>query len=149
MSIQQDPRPEYLPALEGLLHGQNYDVWLNLYGPLDAGQPLEQALCQALAHPCDVGGSTPESVQEAREQVLEALLYPGDPSHGPLDLDRKTGEILELGERLIEAAHLDQADAVRSFWLAQGHPAWPVFWEFAYDIQVRDQRWLLLGSSSD
>ena len=46
-------------------------------------------------------------------------------------------------------ADLDQAKAITSFLLVKGHPAYPVYSGFSFDIQAHGKRWILMGSSSD
>ncbi|MHA6576023.1 hypothetical protein [Pseudomonas yamanorum] len=149
MQVINDNRPEYIQRLEHLLYGYNYQVSLDVYGPLDSGAPLIDILKSAVNSSCVVSRCAPVSLNEVREQVLEWLLYPGDPGSGPKDLDIKHAEIRALAEQLLQGAQLDNADAAYDFYLANGHPGYPVFWEFAYDIHASGKRWILLGSSSD
>lgn len=144
-----DPKPDDVLRLEHLLYGYNYSVWLNVYGPLDAALSLEEALRSSVSLTSMVGGSRPVDVSEVREHVLESLLYPGDAGSGPEDLAGKRAEIAALAEKLLQSAQVDKADAVSAFWFAKGHPAYPVFWAFAYDVHALGKRWILLGSSSD
>ncbi len=89
------------------------------------------------------------TASEARSEVTEQLLHVGDGGYGPLELDAKRSEILNLLEDLFMHVHLDQANSITSFWQTKGHPAYPVFWDFAFDIQNGGKRWILMGSSSD
>ncbi|OWP47470.1 hypothetical protein [Pseudomonas nitroreducens] len=149
MQIDRDVRPEHFAQLEGLLYGINYEVWIGLYGPLDAQISLEQALKEVVSQDAVVGGSELAARGVVRSQIMEMLLYPGDPGCGPIDLEAKRAEIITLTRRILSDAHLDEAQEVTSFWFAKGHPAYPVFWDFAYDIHAQGKRWILLGSSSD
>lgn len=45
--------------------------------------------------------------------------------------------------------NIDEADLVAEFGFRKGHPADPVFWDFAYDIHSNGKRWIFIGSSSD
>ncbi|WP_155742080.1 hypothetical protein [Pseudomonas fluorescens] len=149
MQIVIDSRPDDVLRLEHLLEGHNYTVWINTYGPLGINQTLEEALRGSVSKDCVVGNATSVSVEDARSQVLELLLHTGDGGYGPLDLLTKRSEILSLAEALFQSVNLDQAENVTSFWFAKGHPAYPVFWDFAFDIHTLGQRWILMGSSSD
>lgn len=149
MHVINDDRPEYILRLEHLLYGYNYMVSVDRYGPLNAEQPLIEALKQTVSSSCEVTLSTPISADDARALLLESLLFVGDLSSGPIDLPDKREEIIGLVEQLTLGVHLHQADAIHEFYLAKGHPGYPVWWEFALDIQVQGQRWILLGSSSD
>lgn len=149
MQIDRDVRPEYFAQLEGLLYGMNYQVWIALYGPLEAQLSLEQALKKSVSKDAVVGSSETVARSVVRSQIIESMFYPGDPGCGPIDLEAKRGEIIALTERILCDAHLDDAQEVTAFWFAKGHPAYPVFWDFAYDIHAQSNRWILLGSSSD
>lgn len=149
MKIVINTRPDDVLRLEHLLEGYNYTVWVNTYGPLGINQTLEEALRSSVSQDCVVGNATSVSVGDARSQALELLLHAGDGGYGPLDLLTKRSEILSLAEALFQSVNLDQAENVTSFWFAKGHPAYPVFWDFAFDIHTLGQRWILMGSSSD
>ncbi|WP_423205522.1 hypothetical protein PGC34_12285 [Pseudomonas kribbensis] len=149
MQVASDNRPEDFLRLEHLLYGWNYQVWVNVYGPLDANQSLVDALRASVSGNCEVDRTTPLSVEDAKELVIESLTYPGDEGAGPIDLELKRAEVLHLAGKLLEAAHVEQADQVSTFWLKKGHPGYPVFWEFALDVHAQGQRWILLGCSSD
>jgi hypothetical protein len=75
------------------------------------------------------------------------VLYEGDA--GPMGLESKKVEVLALISNVLSQIGLETADLVVEFSLKQGHPAYPVFWEFAYDIHSNGQRWVFIGSSSD
>lgn len=149
MRIVEDSRSDKILRLEHLLEGFNYTVWVNTYGPFELSRSLEEQLSHCVGKDALVGNQTCVSANEARSEVLEHLLHSGDAGYGPIDLTEKRSEILLLAEDLFTCVSLDQADAVTSFWLAKGHPAYPVFWDFSFDIHVHGKRWILMGSSSD
>lgn len=41
------------------------------------------------------------------------------------------------------------ASLLTLFWLKEGHPFYPVFWDFAFMIERGDDAFVLIGSSSD
>jgi len=149
MQIVQDSRSDEILRLEHLLEGFNYTVWVNTYGPFDLIRTLEEQLSHSIGKEVIVGGQSRVTVNEARSEIIEQLLHLGDGGYGPLDLMSKRSEILMLLEVLFTYVNLDQADAVTSFWLSKGHPAYPVFWDFSFDIHVHGKRWILMGSGSD
>lgn len=149
MKVSHDNRPEAFQRLEHLLYGYNYEVWVNVYGPLDASQPLVDALEHAVSRRSVVANITAMSVTEVQTEVLEMLLYVGDEGSGPEDLDVKRDEINQLASEIMQLAHVNEADHISAFRYVEGHPAYPVFWEFAYDIHAQGKRWILLGCSSD
>lgn len=44
---------------------------------------------------------------------------------------------------------VDGADTIMSFWLKEGHPFYPVFWDFAFLIEKNNDAIVFIGSSSD
>lgn len=149
MRITQDSRANEILRLEHLLEGFNYSVWVNAYGPFELDRTLQAQLACSTGNDVIVGGQSRVTASEARREVTEQLLHVGDGGYGPLDLNAKRSEILSLVEELFMHVRLDQASTITSFWLSKGHPAYPVFWDFAFDIQGGGKRWILMGSSSD
>ncbi|XVJ47265.1 hypothetical protein ACDZ94_22555 [Pseudomonas sp. UBT] len=149
MRIAQDFRSDEILRLEHLLEGFNYTVWVNTYGPFDLSRTLEEQLFHSIGNEVIIGGQSCVTASEARSEITEQLLHVGDGGYGPLDLTAKRSEILTLLEALFTYVQLDQASAITSFWLTKGHPAYPVFWDFSFDIQGHGKRWILMGSSSD
>ena len=149
MKIIEDKRPEELQRIEQLLYGYNYEVWLGVFGPADPDISLQSALCTLISKDCELSAATPSSPSSAKSEVLDMLLYEGDIGSGPIDLDSKKPELSALIDKVLERTGLANAVMVSSFSLRKGHPAYPVFWEFAFDIHSNGQRWLLMGSSSD
>ena len=41
------------------------------------------------------------------------------------------------------------ATVIERFWLKEGHPAYPVFWDFAFVIAGPHETKVFIGSSSD
>ncbi|QEO78820.1 hypothetical protein [Pseudomonas brassicacearum] len=149
MRIAQDSQSDEVLRIEHLLEGFNYTVWVNIYGPFDSNISLEDQLSHSVGKDVVVGNQTCVSASEARNDVIEHLLHPGDGGYGPINLTAKRAEILVLIEALLTFVNLDQASLITSFWLAKGHPAYPVFWDFSFDIHAHEKRWILMGSSSD
>lgn len=149
MKVSRDDRPEAFQRLEHLLYGFNYQVWVNVYGPLDSSQPLVDALENAISPRSVVANITTTSIAEVQKDVIELLLYSGEPGIGPIELDVKREEITRLANEMMQLAHVDEADQISAFRYVKGHPGYPVFWEFAYDVHAQGKRWILLGCSSD
>ncbi|MCD5971966.1 hypothetical protein [Pseudomonas quasicaspiana] len=149
MYIVQDARSDEILRLEHLLEGFNYTVWVNTYGPFELNRTLEEQLSHSIGNEVIIGSHSSVTASEARSEITERLLHLGDEGYGPIDLTAKHAEILNLLETLLKNVNLDHANAVTSFWLTKGHPAYPVFWEFSFDIISDGKRWILMGSSSD
>lgn len=145
----KDNRLAEFKRLEHLLYGMNYEVWFNLYGPLDPTLDLEQVLKRHVSKAAQVSDISPSSPEEAKAEIMSMLLYKGDPGAGPIDLDDKCEEVASLMNQVLSSITMDNADHVTGFVFRKGHPAYPVFWDFAYDIHSDGIRWILVGSSSD
>ncbi|OVE80635.1 hypothetical protein BVY04_05465 [bacterium M21] len=135
--------------IEELLYGINYEVWFNLYGPVDQGLSLQDALRTHIADNCKIYGVTSSSKLEAKTEIMDKVLYQGDKGSGPLELESKKTEIIKLLNEVFCKIKLEQAHTISEFAFKEGSPSYPVFWDFAYDIHSEGQRWILVGSSSD
>lgn len=149
MKIVTDNRLQEFKRIEHLLYGINYEVWLNLYGPFDPDDGLEKVLKKGVSKDAQLSGVVPSSPLEARTDIMDMILYKGDVGHGPVRLDDKREEIVSLMESIFTRIDIDNADPVTEFGFLKGHPAYPVFWDFAYDVHANGKRWILIGSSSD
>ncbi len=149
VNIIRQARLEEFESIERLLYGNNYEVCFHLYGPSDSGIGLAEALKTLISTECELFGVAPSSPEAAANQIVEMVLYEGDAGSGPLELESKKVEVLALISNVLSRIGLGSADLVVEFSLKHGHPAYPVFWDFAYDIHSNGQRWVFIGSSSD
>jgi hypothetical protein len=140
---------EELRQIEHLLYGLNYTVSLRLYGPSNSEQGLIETLKKLISEECELSGVLQTSLTEAKTVMTNCLLYQGDEDSKPLELDSKKAEIVKLLDNMLSTISFENAEMVVEFGFKQGHPAYPVFWDFAYDIHVKDQRWIFVGCSSD
>jgi hypothetical protein len=141
-----------LAELEPLLYGYNYQVFLHIYRiPFAPDASAEWYVTQALGPAAIVGGVVPSSGPEIVAEVEQSLRYTGDAGSGPkpeaLLSDRFTALVpavlVELERAIAEAGLLAQ------FWLRECHPAYPVFWDFAFVIAGPSGGLVFVGSSSD
>ena len=135
--------------IEHLLYGINYEVWFNLYGPLDPDLSLEKVLKSNVSENAQLSGIVPSSPEGAKTEIMAQVLYEGDESAGPIKLNEKREEIISLLNYVFSRINIDEANFVAEFGFRKGHPAYPVFWDFAYDIHSNGKRWIFIGSSSD
>jgi hypothetical protein len=149
MKIIEDNRPEEFKRLEDLLEGGNYEVWFNLYGPADSEIGLQEAIYGLVSKKAVISEVVPSTSKKARKEIMSMVLYEGDISHGPLDLETKLSEIAELMNTIFTRIKLDNAEKISEFKFKQGHPAIVIYWDFAYDIHSKGKRWIFTGSSSD
>ncbi|WP_428426924.1 hypothetical protein [Pararhizobium sp.] len=97
--------------------------------------------------------SSIEEVQNASvwTVVEEALLYAGDPGAGPSAAVMASEKLASLMDALKKQVGelVKTATKTESFSLRDGHPAYPVFWDFALLFQNATSATILMGSSSD
>ncbi len=115
------------------------------------GITLENLVQTAFGNQAVVGGSNESTKQEVIDELSKALKYRGDHgSHPSLDyldsLESKKDFDLVISTIKI---FLDQSIRVVAFWLKDGHPFYPVFWDFAFLIETDESNILFIGSSSD
>lgn len=84
-------------------------------------------------------------------EVEKSLRYSGDAGSGPEPSALRS----ERFQLLVTAVLADleraiaEADLLAKFWLQDGHPAYPVFWDFAFVIAGSTSVLVFIGSSSD
>jgi hypothetical protein len=149
MKIVKDNRLCEFKRIENLLYGMNYEVWFNLYGPLDTTLELQEALRINVSKNAVVSGVLSSSPDEAKKEIMGRVLYEGDFGSGPIDIDEKRSEIEAIMRKIFNLIEIDDAEIISDFGFREGHPAYPVFWDFAYDIHSNGKRWIFIGSSSD
>ena len=144
-----DVSADELRQIEHLLYGLNYAVSLRLYGPSDSEQGLIETVKKLISEDCEISGILLTSSTEAKIVITNCLLYKGDEGSQPLELDSKKTAIINLLNKILSTIGFENAEMVVQFGFKQDHPAYPVFWDFAYDIHVQDKRWIFVGCSSD
>lgn len=140
-----------LRELETILYGRNYAVFLHIYHlPVVPGGTTTHYITQALPE-ADIGGTLPVSAQELLAEVEESVRYPGDAGAGPLPTALASPRFADLlRTMLVYLTHaVAGATTITSFWLKHGHPAYPVFWDFAFVIEGVHHVEIVVGSSSD
>jgi len=149
MKIKQDDRKDEFKRIEHLLYGYNYKVWFNLYGPGDTEHSLEQVMRDLVSKDCILSGVAPTSARDAKKEIMGMVLSGGDDTFGPIDIESKSDEITELIDSVLSDIYFTESTLIVEFGFKEGHPNYPVYWDFAYDIHAQDKRWLFVGSSSD
>jgi hypothetical protein len=99
-----------------------------------------------------IGGSFRATEREVLTKVEEALRHEGDDGYGPrrrsAGQSRKFEELVSLVLSCLDQA-LGAASLIESFWLKEGDPDYPVFWNFAFVIAGPTAAVVFIGSSSD
>jgi len=145
---------ELLTEMADLLDsdGVNYSVFLRAYsGVTENSSDIGSIVDGLIGHEVVLNGVRNVNVTEVVETLRQCLGYAGDPGSGPGAGCLGSTEFARLlGSVLKEVVQLSQtAYEIKSFELVHGHPAYPVFWDFAYLFPGADQHVLFVGSSSD
>jgi hypothetical protein len=146
---------ELLDRIAGILNrdATNYTVFLRLYklSIANGSGDLGAYIRKAVGTDAEIGGTEEIGVAELLAEMGSLLMYAGDPGAGPNDLVLKSTEFSRLLSELNECTSelANQAERIERFWLKAGHPAYPVFWDFAYILLKRETATILIGSSSD
>jgi hypothetical protein len=140
-------------ALEDLLEGCNYTVFLWHYhdAAASSNEELAAILSRTLPKPeILVGGSQPSSVEELISDIAAGIGHVGGSGYGPIPERIRSEQFQRLLRGAIDECKLLCGDSsIELFWLKQGHPAYPVFWDFAFAIRRKQGCDILIGSSSD
>jgi hypothetical protein len=130
----------------------NYQVDIKLFDcPGMAGSGVLEIVQSGLGTAAELGGTFSTSPQDALQEFVKALDYSGDAGSHPNpeafssteDRSRRAELVRDVGDLLTSS------DQIIGFWLKEGHPFYPVFWDFAYVVEQRPRAWLFVGSSSD
>ena len=146
--------PRTLTEIADLLSsdGINYSVSLRVYSGLpESTDDINSIVIRLIGREAVLNGVRDVGVTEVVETLLQSLGYVGDDSAGPgpsvlrsADFSRLLGNICDSVVQLSQTVY-----GIKSFEFAEGHPDYPVFWDFAYLFLGNDQHVLLVGSSSD
>ena len=144
---------EAFGALEDLLEGYNYTVFLWHYH--DQAATPDDDLTAILRRTLPkaeivVGGSQSSSAGELISDVSTSIGHVGDSGYGPIPERIQSERFQHLLRDSIDACRLLCGNShIELFWLKEGHPAYPVFWDFAFAIRHEHGCDILIGSSSD
>lgn len=130
----------------------NYTVFLRYFEvPLQKPTRKDIIIKTALGADATLGGIQEVEKTSVWPNLKDALLYVGDSGAGPAAATMQSERLLALMGVLEDEVRnlVDAASTTELFWLQGGHPAYPVFWEFAYLISREAGASILIGSSSD
>jgi hypothetical protein len=145
--------PHPLAAMADFLDttGYNYSVFLQAYriGSKHA-EPVQEAVARALGNKVVLGDIRSVTPTEVACEVRAAFCY-GDRGAGldPAELETKRfADVLDDVMREIDLT-AEQARSIKRFDILQGYPIVPMFWEFAFLFEGRDNATVLLGIAQD
>ena len=116
-----------------------------------SGESVQRIVKQALGANAKVGGTYSINHNEMIDKIEKGFLFAGDEgAHPNLKLIGSASYRAEIAELIKEFDNwLKHADQIIGFWLKDGHPFYPVFWDYAYVIELGTNAYVFIGSSSD
>src|SRR5262245_10782060 len=141
-----------LAELEALLYGYNYSVSLKVFRvPFALRAEPEDYIVAALGEQAVIEGIQPVTSDELAADVEASLRYAGSDADGPTAENLKSARFNELFGCVLRhvAEKCQQSTMIVSFRISDGHPFYPVFWDFAYLMIAPGSTEIFIGSSSD
>ena len=119
--------------------------------PNAAGQSLDSVVQKALGDKASIGGSNQISSDQLVSDFYDKVSHPGDHgSHPNMNYMEGSSFKDDLSSASVYLkTFLDDASLIISFRIKDGHPFYPVFWDFSFMIESGDDSYLFIGSSSD
>jgi len=131
----------------------NYSVFLRVYsGGAPPGLPTAQAIAAILGAECIVSDVCNLDAGQMEAVLRNNLAYAGNAGAGPGTATLASLQFRQLLDAIIEDCRAKHARSrvAGSFTIADdGHPAYPVFWDFNLFFCDADSYTLVVGSSSD
>ena len=148
--IQQD----LLRQMEHILNndGINYTTFLRIYAiHCCTGVGVEQLAKEALGQAVVIGNIKDVSASDIESDLRACLGYAGDAGAGPGAGVIFSDEFCLLLEKICEDMKIqsERSLSLKSFRIEEGHPAYPVFWDFAFAFLQEGEGKILICSSSD
>ena len=141
-----------LCKLEELLYGYNYAVFLRTFAAehvCDAD--VATIAAAALGDEVEIRSTFTDSADKIVAKIKSHLEYRGDDSHGPIPERIESDEFSKLRDAVLNAVRelCCSSISVTGIWIGAGHPAYPVFWDFAYLFQGSESSIIFVGCSAD
>jgi hypothetical protein len=133
-------------------NGTNYCVFLQTYTvPINANSSAKEYIRQAASNTANIGNIHAVRSDEVIREVESALTFTGYDGAGPASVTLQSAAFaVQLAELLSGLkAMAAKASKVERFWFQDGHPAYPVFWDFAFMFTFQKGVVIFIGSSSD
>ena len=140
-----------LRQLEGVLEGLNYTVFLNVYTVGIGIDAQPEAIIQSCFPRALIGSMSASNLCSVLNKFDRDVQYRGDSSAGPEPGTFDSPEFKRLHKTIRMELQTTGRSAVdiHEFYLREGHPAYPVFWDYAFLFRFGDHSRIWIGSSSD
>lgn len=147
-------RQDLLRQMEDILNngGINYTTFLRIHAVHRcAGGSLEDLAKEALGQSVVIDDVQDVTASDIESELRECLGYAGDAGAGPEEGIIGSNEFCVLLDNICEDMKIqsEQSSSLKSFRFKEGHPAYPVFWDFAFAFLREDGGKTLVCSSSD
>ena len=130
----------------------NYCASLKVFPALEkAGSSAKEIVESALKKSVKLSHCYKYTEQEILEDVEKSLLYVGDDGAYP-NLDFVKSENFKIiTTKILESikTELSKSSQVIGVSIVEGHPFYPVFWDFSFILESNENAYLVVGSSSD
>ena len=129
----------------------NYVVDVKLFHEEAKPNLGEVALVEKLIPNSIVGDIEKSDLFDLLSTVKECFEFSGDEGSYPNQKYLTSEEFKNDLGQLLEQIKILFAEnlGISKFWLKEGHPFYPVYWDYAFLIRKSDSYFVLIGSSSD
>ena len=130
----------------------NYCASMRLfYAPGMAGSTFAEIAQAAVAPYCVLGGHKVANVEEILQELQTAVVFREDfGAHAnPTFCDSPECNALVTEITSMIRSQFIHSESIYWVWFSQGHPFYPVFWDFAFLIECPPDAFLFVASCSD
>jgi hypothetical protein len=130
----------------------NYTVSVKIFSGNSLANSDEIDLIETILNTnTEVSNIEESNLFELLETVKEYFEFSGDEGSYPNQKYLSSNDFRnELNELLKQLKVLfSESSGILKFWLKEGHPFYPVYWDYAFLIKKSDDNYILIGSSSD
>ena len=130
----------------------NYTLFLRICEiPVANNDDLNSVIRRAFGENSLIHDQEEISAKVICDEVQKCLFYAGDEGAGPDAAVLQSDLFLELVDELCGELVQEAQPEVKTeiFQFKCGHPAYPVFWDFAFAFRHPDHTKIFIGSSSD
>ncbi len=145
---------EILSKIAALLNSEGINYTVSVWAR--AGAPAVKVTSSdvvrgAFGSGAVIADAAPVSVDELVHEISDCLGYAGDDGAGPGPNVTQSERFKELlAELATELRSLcNSASRIERFRFKDGHPGYPIFWDFAFLVRTVKGSLVLVGSSSD
>jgi hypothetical protein len=132
--------------------GTNYTVFLRAYSASSfPGESAAAVVRRVFGDDAIISETTRVSEGQVVAEVSSSLEYLGDAGSGPDPASMQSLEFQQLLAAVLAqvSSFASGASSIENFYFKKGHPAYPVFWDFAFLFTHAGHSVVLVGSSSD